>query len=137
VGVGPGIVAVGVGPGWVAVGVGPGTVAVGVGGGGVPPPHTSPFKTKVGGTTTLPLCVPWKPKATVPPLAPIVPFQCPAGLEAVTLLPEVAKLAFQPAPNASLPAKAQVSDQPLTAVLSLFVIVTSAWKPLPHWFTML
>ena len=100
------MVGVAVGPG---VEVGP-VVGTGVGSG--PPPQTSPFTVKVVGTATLPLCVPWKPKEAVPPLAPMVPFQWLALFDAVTVCPELLKFAFQPLPNCSFPANVQTRLQP-------------------------
>ena len=73
----------------VAVGV---PTGVGVGG----PLQASPFRAKLVGAGLLPVCVAWKPKATVPPLAPIVPFQWLATLEAETVVPLCEKSAFQP-----------------------------------------
>ena len=45
----------------------------------------APFNLKSTGAAGVP--VPMKPNVRLPPLAPIVPFQCPAGLLAVTALP--------------------------------------------------
>ena len=49
--------------------------------------HETPLTAKsVGIVPALPL--PIKPKAAVPPLAPMVPFHCEAGLEALTDAPD-------------------------------------------------
>ena len=80
------------------VGIGDG-VNDGVGvavGAGLPPVQGRPFNVNAAGVGLLPECVPWKPKLTVPPFAAMVPFQLPAGLEALTVLPLCEKVAFQP-----------------------------------------
>ena len=117
---GPGVE---VGPG---VGVGPGGVTVG---GGTVPPQAAPFRVKDVGAGLLPLCVPWKPKLTVPPLAPIVPFQWPALLAAEAVEPLCEKFAFQPLVICCPALNVQESVYPCTAVLLLLVTTISAVKP--------
>jgi len=116
------------------VAVGGALVAVG----GIAPEQTTPFTAKEAGTVAglLPF-VPRKPKATLPPLALMVPFQCPAGLTADMLEPEAVNWAFQPVEKACPGPKVQVRFQPLMAALPLLVMVISAWKPLSHWLTIL
>jgi hypothetical protein len=137
--VGGGVVGGGVVGGGVVGGgvVGGGVVGGGVVGGGVdvPLPHSTPFTRKAAGTAFVPLWFAWNPNATEPPLAPMVPFQWPAGLLAVTFAPLWVTVAFHD-PVITCPlANVQVSYQPLMAEALLFVIFTSAVKPLLHWFT--
>ena len=77
----------------------------------------------------------WNPKATDPPLAPMVPFQCPAGLLAETLAPLCVTVAFQEPVICWPLAKVQVSVQPLMVVALVLVIITFAVKPVFHWLT--
>ena len=93
-----------------------------------------PFKLKLVGAVTVPLWLPVKPKLDVPPFAPIVPFQKPAGFETVAFVPDWLKVAFQTSLIVSPLRKFQVNAYPCTALLAEFVMVTLAWNPLPHWF---
>jgi hypothetical protein len=68
----------------------------------LPPPQATPLSvnaviTFAGGE----LLLIWKPKVDVPPLGASSPFQLPAGLDAVTVEPDVLKPAFQPPLNDS------------------------------------
>ena len=125
VAVGGMVVAVG-GTTFVAVG---GTL-VAVGGttvGGTLSEQRTPFTAKlVGMVAELLPFVPWKPKAAVPPLAPILPFQWLATLEADMAEPVDANVAFQPLPNCSPDPNVQVRFHPLMAALVLLVMVTLA-----------
>ena len=66
------------------------------------------------------------PKATVPPLAPMVPFQCPATLEADMDDPDGLKVAFQPLLKLCPGPKVQVKSHPWIGVPVLLVTVMLA-----------
>jgi hypothetical protein len=79
--------------------------------------------------------VPMKPNETLPPFAPIVPFQDPAGLLAVTLLPFWAYSAFHPLLMRSPARKFHASVYPEIAVPEELVILITVWNPVFHCVT--
>jgi hypothetical protein len=81
--------------GGTAVVVTVGGTEVAVGGTPTSPLQAVPLTAKSVGIAKLPVKEPWKPKETEPPFAPTVPFQWPAELLAVTLLPLCEMSTFQ------------------------------------------
>ena len=99
--------------------------------GSTPPVHTVPFSVNVVGTPTWsPVTEPLKPNDAVPPVG-IDRFQ--STLDAVTLAPEAANVAFQPWPKRSEPGNDQARVHPSTGSPRLW-IVTFAENPPCHLF---
>jgi hypothetical protein len=99
---------------------------------GVPMPvHATPLKAKPTGAPFVPEYVAWKPKPTV---APVATDPLYGSLAALTCCPLWLACAFQAEVTCWFPLHDQVAVQALTAG-PLFVTVTSAVKPVLHWFT--